>query len=91
MLFPLGRKVMTATVAAWADERPLRHLLIAQLLMRHARGDWGDLCEEDFAENEASLTRGLRLLSAYTIDDTKLWIITEADRSATTVLFPSDY
>lgn len=65
---------------------------IMQALRRHARGDWGDLDDEDRAANEAALKHGARLLSAYhTKAGTKFWIITEADRSATTVLLPEEY
>ena len=61
-------------------------------LMRHLIGDWGDLCVEDRQENEVSLAEGFRLLSAYNSNGhPKIWIITEADRSATTILFPSEY
>jgi len=61
-------------------------------LKRHASGDWGDLCEEDKQENELSLKQGLRLFSAYESPDLpRIWIITEADRSATTILFPGEY
>jgi hypothetical protein len=61
-------------------------------ISRHACGNWGDIDEEDRAENNFSLSHGLRLLSAYTLrDGTKVWVITESDRSATTVLLPSDY
>ena len=64
---------------------------VSDSLRRHFNGDWGDLAEEDKKENEYSLTRHLRILSAYKKDGEKIWIITEADRSATTVLFPSEY
>jgi len=60
-------------------------------LKRHASGDWGDLCQEDIKENELSLKEDFRLLSAYKNGEEKIWIITEADRSATTVLFPEEY
>lgn len=61
-------------------------------LVRHAQGDWGELDEEDTQENEFSLVNGLRVLSAYTLSDTtRFWIITEADRSVTTILLPSEY
>ena len=64
----------------------------SEFLVRHALGDWGDLCEEDKTANEDALQEGLRLLSVYrTNDGTKIWIITECDRSATTVLLPSEY
>lgn len=61
-------------------------------LRRHLAGDWGDVDKHDRRENEYSLQHGLRLLSAYTLaDGTRLWIITEADRSSTTLLLPSEY
>jgi len=87
--FPLGQVVATPGALAalqGTGESPLT------FLQRHAQGDWGDLDEEDKQENEFSLTRYLRLLSAYTLKDgTHIWIITEADRSATTILLPSEY
>jgi hypothetical protein len=62
------------------------------LLERHLAGDWGELDEHDRRENEVSLAHGCRLLSAYNLSNgTRLWIITEADRSATTLLLPSEY
>jgi hypothetical protein len=60
-------------------------------LIRHLSGDWGDLSSEDKAENDFSLRRDLRIFSAYDTPKGRLWIITEADRSATTVLLPSEY
>ena len=64
----------------------------AQLLKRHANGDWGDLCEEDRLANALSLEEGGRILSAYKLGtDAKVWVITEWDRSATTILLPSEY
>ena len=61
-------------------------------LRRHASGDWGDLCDEDRKENEFSLAHGFRLLSSYTLNSgTKIWVITEADRSSTTLLLPEEY
>jgi hypothetical protein len=61
-------------------------------LVRHIAGDWGDVDEHDRRENELSLTHGFRLLSVYTLKTgTKIWIITEADRSVTTVLLPDEY
>jgi hypothetical protein len=63
------------------------------LLERHASGDWGELGEDDKRENELSLTEGFRILSAYTLPRTrvKIWVITEADRSVTTLLLPEEY
>jgi hypothetical protein len=61
-------------------------------LVRHALGDWGDLCDEDRQSNSEALADDLRILSAYRLSDgTKIWIITEADRSGTTVLLPEEY
>ena len=60
-------------------------------LRRHASGDWGDLCPEDTLANDAALHHGGRLFSAYGQGADRFWIITEADRSVTTVLLPEDY
>jgi len=61
-------------------------------LIRHLAGDWGEVDEHDRRENELSLVHGFRLLSAYTLNSgIKIWIITEADRSATTFLLPDEY
>ena len=88
-MFPPGQFVATPgalQALAQADESPLDYL------RRHLAGDWGDLDEEDRQENTMSLVHGLRLLSAYTLQNgTRLWIITEADRSATTLLLPEEY
>ncbi len=65
---------------------------IVPFLLRHVQGDWGELDEHDRRENEFSLAKGFRLLSAYTLSDgTKFWVITEADRSVTTFLLPEEY
>jgi hypothetical protein len=61
-------------------------------ISRHAGGDWGDVCPEDKQSNDEALNFGARLLSAYhTEGGQKFWIITEADRSATTILLPDEY
>lgn len=89
-LFPLGRVVATpaaldAMQEAGVDPR-------RDLLARHVRGDWGDLDPSDRRQNERSLAEGDRLLSAYTLCDGKrVWVITEAGRSATTLLLPTEY
>ena len=62
-----------------------------EYLLRHQCGDWGEVPPEDAAENEFATSHGLRILSAYVIAGARIWIITEADRSATTLLFPSEY
>jgi len=87
--FPLGQIVATPGALAALEkssEEP------GTFLTRHACGDWGDLSEEDREENEFSLVHGLRLLSTYTLKNgDKLWIISEADRSSTTLLLPNEY
>lgn len=87
--FPLGRILATPGALAALDQSgDSAH----GLLMRHATGDWGELCDDDKQANEAALGQGTRLLSAYRLGDgTKVWIITEADRSATTILLPEEY
>lgn len=84
-LFPLGQVFITPGALAVDIDFSL-------YLHRHQSGDWGDLDREDRAENNFSLKTGLRVLSAYhTSAGVKFWIITEADRSATTILLPSEY
>jgi hypothetical protein len=92
--FKTGREVMTAGVANWCDTKlddgSLYHQVI-DCLKRHVQGDWGDVCEDDAKANDDALKDGDRILSAYAINGTKIWIITEWDRSATTILFPDEY
>jgi hypothetical protein len=82
--FPLGRIVATRGALDLC-------LDLLPYLRRHVTGDWGNLDEEDMVENEFSVANGFRILSAYETPSGKLWIITEADRSATTVLLPEEY
>jgi hypothetical protein len=88
-LFPAGQIVATPgalTLLEHANKSPL------EFLSRHLRGDWGELCQDDKTENELSLKHGFRLMSSYQVTDAeKLWIITEADRSVTTLLLPAEY
>ncbi len=87
--FPLGQVVATPGALEALQTTNQDPLLF---LRRHAQGDWGDVDEDDRQENEFSLTHELRLLSAYTLTDgTRIWIISEADRSATTILLPDEY
>ena len=63
-----------------------------ELLRRHASGDWGDVPPEDAGENELSVREGFRIISSYRLATAAtIWIITEADRSATTLLLPAEY
>ena len=85
---PLGRVVATPgalKVLEEAGEHPFAYIA------RHATGDWGDLCAFDRRQNGIALREGLRVLSSYPVGEGRLWIITEADRSATTLLLPEEY
>jgi hypothetical protein len=62
-----------------------------EYLARHAAGDWGDLCFFDRRQNESALRDGYRVLSSYPVGRECVWIITEADRSVTTILLPEEY
>lgn len=85
--FPLGRTVATPGALAAIPNDELQ-----AALRRHHTGDWGDLDEHDRQENERSLREGFRLFSVYrTKDGVKFYIVTEQDRSATTVLLPDEY
>jgi hypothetical protein len=89
MRFPLGRVVATPGALRALEKA---ELLPAEFLDRHVNGDWGDVPEDDKQENEFSVEHGFRILSAYTTSaGDRIWIITEADRSATTILLPSEY
>ena len=87
MHIPLGQTVITqGAIAVLANSDVLN------ALVRHAAGDWGDVCGEDRLANDEALRTGARLLSAYRdCDGVKFWIITEADRSVTTILLPEEY
>lgn len=89
-LFPLGQVVATPAALEVLEEAGQT---LGEFLSRHVRGDWGDeLCDEDKILNDEALKDGSRILSAYKLKNgTKLWIITEADRSSTCALLPSDY
>lgn len=85
--FQFGRTVSTSNAMRTLDQAS-----VLDALRRHASGDWGDIGREDWESNEQALKHGARLLSSYCdANGTKFWIITEADRSATTVLLPEDY
>ena len=84
--FPLGQVVITANAA-----QQLGTVALHDGLRRHAAGDWGDIDPDDACENELSLKEGFRLHSAYTKGERRFWIITEDDRSVTTILMPEDY
>ncbi|MFC1040803.1 hypothetical protein ACFGWM_03555 [Pasteurella multocida] len=86
MMFELGK--IFATQAVYEI---LSRELISLLLIRYLSGDWGDLCEADKQANENALKNQQRILASYTIEDEKIYIVTEADRSKTTLLFAYEY
>jgi len=92
MKFSPGRLLMTRGVNNLVADKEefAKHVCLS--LKRHMAGDWGDVCDEDRVANEMSLRDGDRLFSVYEKEGLpKIWIITEWDRSATTVLFPDEY
>jgi hypothetical protein len=89
LLFTLGQVVATPGALDLLDRTATN---AQDLLLRHQRGDWGCVPAEDAAENQNSIKTGCRILSSYFLNDSeRLWIITEADRSATTLLLPDEY
>ena len=85
---PLGRVVATPgalKLLAEVREHPFDYLA------RHATGDWGELCAFDRRQNEIAVRDGYRVLSSYEVPVGRVWIITEADRSVTTILLPEEY
>lgn len=85
--FALGQTVITSNAQATLNPED-----VLRAIARHVRGDWGECAKDDWEENELSLREGFRLMSVYRDrSNTKFWIITEHDRSSTTVLLPEDY
>ena len=87
-LFPLGRVVATPGALNLLSETGTNP---AELLVRHQGGDWGEVPPEDAAENELSVREGFRIISSYPVGSSRVWVISEADRSATTILLPEEY
>ena len=87
VFFSFGRVLITC-----GAEDKLHPADVAAALRRHARGDWGELCLQDQAENALALEEGFRLFSVYRDRrETRFYVITEADRSLTTILLPEEY
>lgn len=94
MRFELGQIVATCGVHEMMQTDSSFRKFVSACMNRYMSGDWGDLCEEDRLANDDSLRSEGRILAAYENPDHpdwKIWIITEWDRSATTILFPSEY
>jgi hypothetical protein len=87
-LFEMGRLVGTPGAIKFCDDNLIPMI---SLVRRHLRGDWGDLDADDKSANAKALNDGTRIISMYKWPQGKIWIITEADRSVTTVLLPSEY
>lgn len=87
--FPPGQVVATPGAIELLDKHGMDG---SSVLLRHLQGDWGDLDDEDTKQNEFALGNKERLLSSYVLPDSaKVWVITEWDRSVTTILLPEDY
>lgn len=84
--FPLGQIVITAHARQRLTDEEIN-----EGIRRHSSGDWGTICPDDAALNDEALQTGDRLLSAFGEGQRIFWIITEADRSVTTILLPEDY
>jgi hypothetical protein len=97
--FPLGQVMVTAAINDVLSVEKAFEEFVNTSISRHHRGDWGDCCEEDKQLNDDALQNSTRIFSVYLLPedlkwvfrDDKIWIITEADRSSTTVLLPSEY
>jgi len=94
--FNLGKVVITPGISMLleASGEPFSKF-INKCLNKHICGNWGEICDEDKETNEDALVNNLRLMSVYTyngeLEDSKIWVITEADRSVTTLLLPEEY
>lgn len=87
-LFSLGQVVATPGALDALDRAAVN---ATDLLRRHQHGDWGNVPPEDAEENVRSVAHGWRILSSYPVGADRIWIITEADRSSTTLLLPEEY
>lgn len=92
--FKLGKIVATASVADRMEHDRVFAAFVSKSLRRYQNGDWGDTCKEDKESNDYAVDHEERILAEYRQDAVKpmrIWIITEWDRSTTTVLYPEEY
>lgn len=97
--FQTGTVLHTSSVNQIAKENPVFALFLMQSINRHLNNDWGDCCKEDWKKNDTAINEKNRIFSVYHLPqdlkklhrDEKIWIITEGDRSYTTILFPTEY
>ena len=87
-LFEMGQVVATPAALTFCEGNRINPLA---LIGRHCNGDFGELCVDDIAANIHAIDVGTRILSSYKLGNSKVWIITEADRSSTCVLMPDEY
>jgi hypothetical protein len=87
-LFKLGQTVATPGAIVGMEHAAISPM---DLLIRHQCGDWGDLDKEDKQSNDLAVMHDARIFSAYQFDAVKFWVITECDRSTTTILLPEEY
>ena len=85
---PLGKLLATPGALSVLEKNSVR---LFDLIKRHQAGDWGDIPPDDWTANDQAVQQGGRILSAYLTSGGRFWVITEADRSATTVLLPEEY
>lgn len=92
MKFELGQLVMTRGIADAMESREVFKAEVNQAFEKYVNCDWGDTCEEDAKANDEAIKTGDdRVLAVYQTSEGKIYIITEWDRSCTTILFPSEY
>ena len=102
MSFSIGRLVQTIGIVQATSKNSKFYLFLMNCITRHKSNDWGDCCEEDWKNNDAAVIVGERILSVYNLPedfkslgqnsrDNRIWIITEWNRTNSTVLFPSEY
>lgn len=89
--FQTGQVMMTVGVQNLIAKETIKDFDITKCIRRHVTGDWGDLCEEDKITNNKALIGQGRLFSSYELNGVKIWVITEWDRSVTTILLPDEY
>lgn len=91
--FQMGKIVYTQGIAGLLADEKVNNRELTDALISHGRGRWGEMYEEDYATNEEMLRNGGRLHSVHRLgkDCTRIWFITEADRSITTILLPEEY
>lgn len=91
--FPLGQLVCTKRISTKMEQDEKFKKFVELSLNKYASGNWGDTCNEDAKLNDIAMRNGYRIVAVYRQEETNIviWIITESDRSITTILFPDEY